>query len=85
MFLLPDQSPYRLLLDAVYELQDGEGRLIWEMFEELPSRQDYPEYYKVIKDPLDLQTVESKIRVSGKMQQYLCFCILFQIYNFHYF
>ncbi len=37
--LILDQSPYRLLLDSVYELQDNDGRLIWEMFEELPSRQ----------------------------------------------
>eukprot|EP00794_Sanderia_malayensis_P006139 gene6139-6845_t len=55
-------SPYRLLLDTVYELQDSDGRLVWEMFEELPSREDYPEYYKVIKDPIDLQAIEARIR-----------------------
>ena len=36
-FLLVAQNPYRVLLDSVYELQDSDGRLIWEMFEELPS------------------------------------------------
>ena len=33
------QNPYMLLLDSVYDLQDSDGRAIWEMFEELPSRE----------------------------------------------
>jgi len=63
--ILEGQNPYMLLLDSVYDLQDSDGRAIWEMFEELPSREEYPEYYQVIKDPIDLRAIDTKIKENS--------------------
>jgi len=35
----------------------------------LPLKKDYPDYYKVITDPIDLSTIETKIK-SNKVNQH---------------
>lgn len=42
--------------------QDNTGRLLRQIFMYLPSKKDYPDYYKVITDPIDLSTIEAKIK-----------------------
>ena len=39
-------------------------RVIHTVFRLLPSQKRYPEYYKVIKDPMDLKMIASKIQSS---------------------
>ncbi|KAJ1651622.1 hypothetical protein IWQ61_007858 [Dispira simplex] len=41
--------------------KDTMGRLVSKMFHELPLREDYPDYYELIKHPLSLQAVREKI------------------------
>ncbi|KAH3817117.1 hypothetical protein DPMN_118646 [Dreissena polymorpha] len=39
----------------------------------LPMKKDYPDYYKVITDPIDLSTIETKIKgnkASGKKSSF---------------
>ena len=43
-------------------LQDSEGRLLCSMFEELPDEKEYPEYYRVIPNPIDLKTISAKLQ-----------------------
>ncbi|KAJ1975783.1 hypothetical protein H4R34_004211, partial [Dimargaris verticillata] len=44
-----------------YYKEGGGGRLVSKMFHDLPSREDYPDYYKVIDRPLCLTAVREKI------------------------
>ena len=32
------------------------------MFEELPDEEEYPDYYKVIPNPMDMKTIHNKIQ-----------------------
>ena len=32
------------------------------MFIEKPSKKDYPDYYKVITQPMDMETIDEKIK-----------------------
>jgi protein polybromo-1 len=36
-------------------------RILSEHFEELPSRAELPDYYAIVKQPVDLQTIESQV------------------------
>ena len=47
------------LLDIVVNYEDSDGRILSEPFTALPSRKDLPDYYEVIKKPVDFK----KIRV----------------------
>lgn len=47
--------------NSIAVLEDGTERSRCELFEELPSRKDYPDYYKVIHEPIAIKTIESKI------------------------
>ncbi|XP_051528999.1 protein polybromo-1-like isoform X4 [Myxocyprinus asiaticus] len=47
------------LLDAVLTYTEH-GRLISELFQRLPSKMQYPDYYAVIKDPIDLKTISHR-------------------------
>ncbi|VDK73252.1 unnamed protein product, partial [Cylicostephanus goldi] len=55
---------YRLKLvyfwDLIYNYKDG---MYWPAgaFMELPSAREYPDYYEVIKNPIDLKTIREKI------------------------
>ena len=40
------------------ERRVGSGRLMAELFVKLPSAKEYPDYYEVINDPIDLKTIK---------------------------
>lgn len=40
------------------------GRLYSEIFVELPSREDYPDYYEVIEHPTSLELIEVNIQTT---------------------
>eukprot|EP00301_Raphidiophrys_heterophryoidea_P025290 c8452_g1_i1.p1 GENE.c8452_g1_i1~~c8452_g1_i1.p1 ORF type:complete len:1079 (-),score=318.70 c8452_g1_i1:54-3248(-) len=46
------------LFNAVLDAQDQDGRRVSDLFVELPSRSELPDYYRVIKQPVDLRSVE---------------------------
>ncbi|XP_051997457.1 protein polybromo-1-like isoform X3 [Xyrauchen texanus] len=52
------------LLEAIVSCTDSSGRLISELFQKLPSKLHYPDYYAVIKEPIDLRTVSQKIQAG---------------------
>eukprot|EP00741_Cyanophora_paradoxa_P019850 tig00000217_g19158.t1 len=65
----PDlQEKVRLLYDSLLAATDTTGRKYAEAFRELPSREELPLYYQVIKEPLDLNTVDERIK-SGTYQR----------------
>nr|AAH78299.1 Polybromo 1, like [Danio rerio] len=50
------------LLEAIASCTDSSGRLVSELFQKLPSKLHYPDYYAVIKEPIDLRAVAQKIQ-----------------------
>jgi len=39
-----------------------DGRRLIDIFVTLPSKKDYPDYYKVISEPIDMTTIEGKVK-----------------------
>ncbi|XP_073430414.1 protein polybromo-1 isoform X4 [Dendrobates tinctorius] len=50
------------LLEAVTSAADPNGRVISELFQKVPSKVHYPDYYAIIKDPIDLKTISQRIQ-----------------------
>ena len=56
-------DPVKIFMASVYDCHDAAGTYIAEIFHELPSRQEYPEYYRVITEPLDLNMIKKNAEV----------------------
>uniref|UniRef100_A0A673MSH8 Protein polybromo-1 n=1 Tax=Sinocyclocheilus rhinocerous TaxID=307959 RepID=A0A673MSH8_9TELE len=52
------------LLEAIVSCTDSSGRLVSELFQKLPSKLHYPDYYAVTKEPIDLRTVAQRIQAG---------------------
>ncbi|XP_056380135.1 protein polybromo-1 isoform X12 [Hyla sarda] len=50
------------LLESITVAADPNGRLISELFQKVPSKVHYPDYYAIIKDPIDLKTISQRIQ-----------------------
>lgn len=57
-------DPQKVYIGLVYNYHDSSGEFIAGVFHTLPSQKDYPEYYRVISEPIDLNTVKSNVDVS---------------------
>lgn len=55
----------KALYAAVTEAKEAStSRRLCELFMVKPSKKDYPDYYKVILEPMDLKTIEHNIRIE---------------------
>ncbi|XP_035008806.1 protein polybromo-1-like isoform X2 [Hippoglossus stenolepis] len=52
------------LLDTVVSYTEPTGRLVSELFQKLPSKMQYPDYYAIIKEPIDLKIIAQKIQLG---------------------
>ncbi|CAJ0931545.1 unnamed protein product [Ranitomeya imitator] len=53
----------KILFNAVLEAREPmSNRRLCELFMFKPSKKDYPDYYKIILEPMDLKTIEHNIR-----------------------
>ncbi|KAM9409587.1 polybromo 1, like [Pholidichthys leucotaenia] len=50
------------LLEAIVSHTDPLGRPVSELFQKLPSKVQYPDYYAIIKEPIDLRTIAQRIQ-----------------------
>ncbi|XP_014395248.1 PREDICTED: protein polybromo-1 isoform X19 [Myotis brandtii] len=50
------------LLEAIVVATNPSGHLISELFQKLPSKVQYPDYYAIIKEPIDLKTIAQRIQ-----------------------
>ena len=67
-------DPVKIFVASVYDYHDGAGSYVAEVFHELPSRQDYPEYYRVITEPLDLNIIKKNTEVQcSKLDHSICY------------
>lgn len=55
----------KTLYAAVIEAREaGTNRRLCDLFMVKPSKKDYPDYYKVILEPVDLKTIEHNIKAE---------------------
>lgn len=52
------------LLEAIVTATDPSGRLICELFQKLPSKVQYPDYFAIIKEPIDLKIIAQRIQTG---------------------
>lgn len=51
------QRKMRKVLDIVMKHTDAEGRILSQPFMKLPTRKELPDYYEVIKRPIDINKI----------------------------
>merc|ERR1712079_94661 len=49
------------LIDAVMQYEDQDGRILSEPFYKLPSRKELPDYYEIIRRPVDISKIQQRI------------------------
>ncbi|KAJ8378965.1 hypothetical protein AAFF_G00232590 [Aldrovandia affinis] len=52
------------LLEAIVTFTEPSGRVVSELFQKLPSKVHYPDYYAIIKEPIDLRAVAQRIQIG---------------------
>ncbi|XP_074494911.1 putative global transcription activator SNF2L2 isoform X3 [Sebastes fasciatus] len=50
------------IIDTVINYRDGSGRQLSEVFVQLPSRKELPEYYELIRKPVDFKKIKDRVR-----------------------
>merc|ERR1711860_439739 len=49
------------LIEAVVGYEDSDGRILSEPFYKLPSRKELPDYYEIIRKPVDIAKIQQRI------------------------
>lgn len=62
---LASDDPIKKFIAAVFNFHDHSGDFVAEPFHQLPSRKEYPEYYDIITQPIDLLTIQRNTEVCG--------------------
>ncbi|XP_061114171.1 polybromo 1, like isoform X4 [Conger conger] len=52
------------LLEAIVTYTEPSGRMVSELFQKLPSKVHYPDYYAIIKEPIDLRAIAQRIQIG---------------------
>ncbi|XP_046839642.1 protein polybromo-1-like isoform X2 [Xenia sp. Carnegie-2017] len=55
-------GPFLLLYNSIRAYADTTGRVLSEAFMRLPSKRAYPDYYKIIKNPIGLLKIGSNVK-----------------------
>ena len=55
---------FRKLMNIVVKYMDSDGRLLSEPFMKLPSKRELPDYYDIIKKPIDIRKIMQRIDES---------------------
>lgn len=77
----------RKLIDIVINYRDSDSRVLSEAFMQLPSKRELPDYYDVIKKPVDLKKIKARIRehryrtLDDLEDDFMLLCINAQTYN----
>ena len=65
------QKKMKKLMEIVIRYKDEDGRVLSEPFMKLPTRKELPDYYEVIRRPVDISKIQVKIddgKVSSVME-----------------
>merc|ERR1719245_611755 len=49
------------LIEVVMQYEDSDGRVLSEPFYKLPSRKELPDYYEIIRKPVDIAKIQQRI------------------------
>lgn len=60
------QRKMRKLMEIVIQYEDQDGRVLSDPFMKLPTRKELPDYYEVIRKPVDISKILTKIE-DGKV------------------
>ena len=77
----------RTLLKIVIEYEDQDGRILSEPFMKLPTKKELPDYYEVIRRPVDIRKILGKIDdekyedMDALEKDFLLLCTNTQKYN----
>lgn len=53
---------YASTLDLIYELKDDEdGRQLVSVFQKIPSKKQYPDYFEIIVNPISISEIQKKV------------------------
>lgn len=63
------------ILDLVMKYADAEGRVLSQPFMKLPTRKELPDYYEVIKRPIDINKILVRLQ-QDKYQVGLFFSVV---------
>merc|ERR1712150_374584 len=81
------QKQMRKLLEIVIQYEDQDGRVLSDPFMKLPTRKELPDYYEVIRKPVDITKILAKIE-DGKIEdmdvmekEFMLLCQNTQKYN----
>merc|ERR1712173_97830 len=55
------QKKMRKLMEIVIQYEDQDGRVLSDPFMKLPSRKELPDYYEVIRKPVDIAKIQQRI------------------------
>jgi len=56
------QDKMKQLLDKIRDFKDAKGRQLSLIFLRLPNPKDFPDYYEVIKKPVDFERISAKVK-----------------------
>merc|ERR1711997_541356 len=75
------------LLEVVMQYEDRDGRILSEPFYKLPSRKELPDYYEIIRRPVNIAKIQQRIDddkyedMDGLEKDFMLMCKNTQQYN----
>merc|ERR1712233_173157 len=75
------------LLEVVMQYEDSDGRILSEPFYKLPSRKELPDYYEIIRKPVDIAKIQKRIEefsyedMNALEKDFMLMCKNTQQYN----
>ncbi|XP_046750131.1 protein polybromo-1 isoform X6 [Diprion similis] len=55
----------RTMYDTIKDYHDAKGRQLSQIFMKLPNKNEYPDYYEVIKQPMNMEKIASTLKNNG--------------------
>ncbi|XP_074113520.1 protein polybromo isoform X2 [Cotesia typhae] len=55
----------RTMYDTIKDYHDSKGRQLSLIFMKLPNKNEYPDYYEVIKQPINMEKIASTLKTNG--------------------
>merc|ERR1712115_691659 len=77
----------RKLIEVVMQYQDSDGRILSEPFYKLPSKKELPDYYEIIRKPVDIAKIQQRIEedryedIDALERDFMTLCKNTQHYN----
>lgn len=55
----------RTMYDTIKDYHDSKGRQLSLIFMKLPNKNEYPDYYEVIKQPMNMEKIAATLKNHG--------------------